>query len=276
MNQDCPNRETLLRFVDGSMGEEDVRTLGEHLERCEACRLEISALRRLVELLRSAGSVRHLPAAGVCPDGETLAAYADGSLSAARSLEFEEHLAGCAACVSELADLWALSGPPTMDAPDSAVAAALSRLDRSARTAMVRWSDKAVELVRDFATALSEVVSSSGLEPALAAASRAASEPVALNWAGSGLEVRAIVESGADGPSVTGHVSSGSGDTAAVSVSMSWGGGKRGPESLDAAGRFGPWTLVEGSNVLRLTGGPLASGRPLELVIEVTGPEGSD
>ena len=40
-----------------------------------------------------------------------------------------------------------------------------------------------------------------------------------------------------------------------------------GPESLDADGRFGPWPLARGENVLRLTGLPAQAGGRAQLVV---------
>jgi anti-sigma factor RsiW len=268
MGNDCPSREELLRFAEEALDAAEARSVEEHVASCDECRAELESLARVTGLLHSARSLARLSEDKACARSAELAAYADGSLSEEEASAFEGHLAGCAACLEELADLWALEGPSTRDVRDSVIERTLARLSREGRTAVLRFRDRAVELVAGFADSLADA---SAPEPALAAVSRATPERVALRWRDeTGLEVEAVVEPEGDRVLLTGRMDLPAGSASAVSASLSSEDGHSvGPESLDKAGRFGPWRLCTGSNTLRFTGSPLAGERGLELTIEI-------
>lgn len=268
MSNDCPGREELLRFVEQTLDEPAARSVREHIASCDACRAELESIARITGLLRSARSLARTGEERACGRGTELAAYADGGLSEEDARAFEKHLAGCASCMAELADLWALEGPADRDVRDAVVNRTLGRLTDEGRTAIVRLRDRVVELVEGFAGTLADATAPDSVPVAV---SRAAPERVDLSWKDeSGLRVEAVVEAHEDRVLLTGRIGLPSGSPAAVSASLSSGGGHTvGPESLDAAGRFGPWRLSSGSNTLRFSGSPLPTERGLELKIEV-------
>ena len=71
------------------------------------------------------------------------------------------------------------------------------------------------------------------------------------------------------GPTITGRLSPAGVSASRVSVVLLSGAGRRGPESLDDEGRFGPWPVAHGDNTLRFTGLPDAPGRDVELRVSV-------
>ncbi|MFH1689422.1 MAG: zf-HC2 domain-containing protein [Candidatus Eisenbacteria bacterium] len=284
MNETCPGRETLLLHTEGELSGREADDVSEHVARCPDCEEAVSRLRVLTAALRRAGEPEGRSRAadpdaplgslfsGECPGAEAIAGYADGSLETGAAAEVEKHLVSCGACLSEVADLWSMSGPAEHDAPDSAVAAVLARLGNESRTAVLRWAERSIELVRDFASGLADDVSRGlVLGPAPAAAvSRSSGQEVRLHWSGGGgavLEGIARAERG--GVSLTGRVTVGGAPGASTSAALSSAAVRKGPESLDADGRFGPWPLSYGTNLLRLTGLPPEARGAEELVIQV-------
>ena len=164
-----------------------------------------------------------------------------------------------------------MSGPAEFDAPDSAVAHVLSRLAGESRTAVLRWAERTVELVRDFAGGLADGVGSAltpDLVPAVAL-SRSQGSEVRLHWESGGAVFEGVARAGGDAISLTGRVTVAGAPASATSATLSSAAPTRGPESLDADGRFGPWPLSPGENTLRLTGLPLEAGGTAELIVRV-------
>lgn len=286
MNERCPEEERLLLYAAGELPEEESAAVAEHLEACESCRESLSFLTSMTEALKTAASA---PAGapipdtaqarwGGCPGPEELAGYADGTLTGKKLGEVEHHLAHCGACLTEVADLRSMAGNGVLDAPESAVRAVLTRLDRDSRTAVVHRTGRAMELVRDFASRVAEAAVGAALTPAPAtAASRAAGREIRLEWSGDGgSRFEAVVAASEEEATLTGRVTVRGRPSPAVSVSMTTDDGAAGPESPDAAGRFGPWAVSSGENVVRVTGLPEGGGDTTEFIVLVTPTEPED
>lgn len=292
MRRSCPDREKLLLYAEGELAGRDAEEVASHVADCETCGETVSGFRAMAAVLRRAGlrstdgpgvTLRQTgsggPAgaarSGSCPDAVTIAGYVDGSLEKGRAGEVEEHLVSCRTCMAMVADLWAMSGAAEHDAPDSAVAAALARLDGESRTAVVRWTERSIELVRDFASAWMEVVGGAPMfrpEPAMATSRDSGSE-VRLHWGGAGgSTVEGVVRAAGPVPSLTCRVTVEGAPAAAVSAVLSSDEVRTGPESLDADGRFGPWPLAAGENVLQLTGLPAEAGGSARLIVVLAAP----
>ncbi|MCK4409214.1 MAG: hypothetical protein KAW67_03970, partial [Candidatus Eisenbacteria sp.] len=207
---------------------------------------------------------------GTCPDAGTIAGYVDGSLEGDRAGEVERHVVSCRTCLGLAADLWAMSGAEGHDAPDRVVARVLARLESDSRTAVLRWAERSIELVRDFASSWAEGAGGAPAfvaDPAVAT-SRSSGSGVRLHWSGEGgAVVEAVVRGYGRAASLTCRVTVDGSPAAAVSAVLSSDSVTTGPESLDADGRFGPWPLVPGDNVLRLTGLSAEAGDVAELVV---------
>ena len=105
------------------------------------------------------------------------------------------------------------------------------------------------------------------MAPAMAVA-RSGSDEVRLEWSSGETKLVGLVRN--EGTvSLTGRVTVGEAPAAAASVALSSDAGLRGPESPDGDGRFGPWPLSGGRNVLRLSGVEAEAGGAVDLVIEV-------
>lgn len=278
-----------MAYLEGTLGEDERTDLERHLGACGRCRDLVREVAGVHRTLRAAGSRaswegvsdggRTLArrrgggprgARRECPGEDELAAYADGSLAGRRAARIEEHVARCAACLAEVADLMSMAAAPEREPPARAVEAALARIDRDRRTAIVRIADRSVVLVRDFVRAgLPE--RAAPLRPAFATA-RSARAPVRLHWSDEGgLDVECEVRRTAEGATLTGRVTSGGRPSLATSVTLTSGSASRGPESLDPRGRFGPWPLSGGTSRLAVTSG---DGGIVELSIELrTGAE---
>ena len=186
MKRTCPDREKLLLHAEGELNGRDRDEVASHVADCEVCAETVSNLRALASELRRAGydSVRGSggllsrmsPAAltgsspsDTCPDGVAIIGYVDGTLEGERAGEVERHIVSCRTCLSLVADLWAMSRAGGHDAPDRAVARVLARLESDSRTAVLRWAERSVELVRDFASSWAAGgISTLVAEPALA------------------------------------------------------------------------------------------------------------
>ena len=293
MRRSCPDDEKLLLYAEGELTGRDAEEVGSHLAGCVACTDTVSALRATAAVLRRAGR----PAAegpgtaplgavvegavsvsglGRCPDAATITGYVDGSLESGRTAEVEEHLVSCRACMALVADLWAMSGAEEHDVPDSVVAGVLARLERDSRTAVLRWSERSIELVRDFASSWAAGAGrapDSVPEPAMAT-SRASDAGVRLHWSGEGgAVVEGVVRARGRAGSLTCRVTVKGVPATAVSAVLSSDEVTTGPESPDAGGRFGPWPLGRGENVLRLTGLPPDACGSARLVVTLGVPE---
>jgi anti-sigma factor RsiW len=213
-----------------------------------------------------------------CPRGAIIAGYVDGSLGVSEIAEVERHITSCGSCLTEVADLWSMVGPADHDAPDSVVAAVLARLGKESRTAVLRWAERSLELVRDFASGLAEEVSvglGPGPEPAVAVSRMPAGE-VRLHWSGvGGADLEGIVRDEGGGASLTGRVTVGGAPAVSTSAALCSAASTRGPESVDVDGRFGPWPLSRGGNVLHLTGLPEEAGGAADLVVLLESSEDS-
>lgn len=292
----CPDKERLLLHAEGELRGRDGEEVAAHVAGCETCTETVSSLRALGATLRKAGLQGAGPGrasdtgsllsrlgsagptgtsrSGTCPDPATIAAYVDGSLEGERTVEVERHLVTCRTCIAMVADLWAMSGAADHDAPDRAVARVLARLEGESRTAVLRWADRSIELVRDFASAWApgaDGIPAFVPEP-LVATSRSSGSEVRLHWSGEGgALVEAVVRAERPAASLTCRVTVDGTPATAVSAVLSSKSVTTGPESPDTDGRFGPWPLARGENVLRLTGLPAAAG-VAQLVVVLAAP----
>ena len=277
MTERCPSGEKLLGFVRGALDDDAAGRVCRHVDSCGDCRERVSGLEETIRLLERAGEARTpgdlVRSASECPEPELVAAYADGSADGETSTLVERHLARCGACLAELADLWHLSsGGVVADAPEPAVRGALARLESEGRTAIVRWAGATVSVVKDFtrahAEALEGALAGGGeLQPAFA---RAGAEAVLISWRGEhGLVLEGRIDiRGGGRPALTGRLTRLGSPDLGLSASLSGAGERHGPESLDSAGRFGPWALARGENTLRVTGRSIGE-RGLSLTIEI-------
>lgn len=284
----CPRPEELLLFSDGELTGDREGFVARHVASCAACAAELSLLSRAGEALAAARGSEPAAGGAACPSPGELAGYADGTLEGAAAGRVETHIARCGSCLREVADLWRLGAGTAEDAggaapPDGAggteraVAAVLRRLERDSRTAVVRWSERVCEVVRDFVSA-GGAAPDWGPTPAFSAA-RAGAPQASLRWYGErGAELAVLVSADTGGPSITGRLTFSGRPAAAVSVRLSSAAGRRGPESLDPAGRFGPWALGPGANTLVLTGPAAWGSDGLTFVVELeeSGDGGSD
>jgi anti-sigma factor RsiW len=286
----CPPEETLHSYAEGLLGEDERSAIEAHLGSCGRCRGLVGSLEHAHRTLAEAGAGRRgagsleppgrsaTPEAG-CPDPELLAAYADGSIEGRRAAAVEDHLVRCGSCLTEVADLLAMSAAPGRDAPDRAVERALGRLDREGKTAVVRLAERSVALIRDFARTAAPGATVAPFEapaPAFATARRGRA-PARLHWSGGrDLHVECEIMWAGEGPALTGRITAGHAPARAASVTLRGPAATRGPESIDARGRFGPWPLPAGTSTLVLSG--VCDDGALELTIEVEeaagGPDG--
>ncbi len=285
MSEHCPDGAVLLAFVEGRTELGETERIERHLVGCPACRSEAAALGGLTRALAgAAGSVRRATAtdesltdnAGVrgttCAEDQDAAAYLDGVLGQSARVRYERHAAGCPSCLEELADLMAARRSDAPRASDEAVAAVLTRLRRERRGVLIRlakgtlnfvegWSDGAAALVADRG--------SGGREPAIAGA-RAVDAAVSLRCeAEGGYTFDCELTTGQRDSELVGRVLRAGVPAVDVSVSLRGAAAPYGPESVDADGRFGPWTVRLGKSELKfhalnLPGGALALTLDLE------------
>jgi len=91
----CPSRQQLDRHLDGELSEGERLPLEEHLSGCPACRKVLKTMQAAAAALQAAGPAR----SPVCPDRETLLAYADGSLRNPRERRrIVDHIGACDRC----------------------------------------------------------------------------------------------------------------------------------------------------------------------------------
>ncbi len=292
MRRSCPDKERLLLYAEGELTGRVAEEVDSHVADCETCKETVSGFRTMATVLRDAGprhdggprallsvtgsgGVAGASCSASCPDAATIAGYVDGSLQKGRAGEVEEHLVSCRACLSLVADLWAMSGTAEHDASDNVVARVLARLDGQSRIAVLRWTERSIELVRDFASAWMEVAGGAPVFlPELATAtSRSTGAEVRLHWNGAGgAAVEGVVRAEGRVPSLTCRVTVDGTPAATVSAVLSSDELTTGPESLDAGGRFGPWPLARGENVLQLTGLPAEAGGSARLIVVLAVP----
>ncbi len=287
MRRSCPDKEKLLLYAEGELTGRDAEEVDSHVADCETCDETVSGLRAMAAVLRRAG-MRSTSGPGAvlsrtdsggtdgtscsasCPDAVTIAGYVDGSLEKGCAGEVEEHLVSCRTCSGLVADLWAMSGAAEYDASDSAVAGVLARLEQESRIAVLRWTERSIELLQDFASAWMDVAGGAPVflqEPAMAT-SRSSRSEVRLHWSGAGGSiVEGVVRIEGRAPSLTCRVTVEGTPPATVSAVLSSDEVTTGPESLDADGRFGPWPLARGENVLQLTGLPAEAGGSARLIV---------
>lgn len=270
MSRGCLSGAEKIRLAEGLMPPAEAEALDEHVRGCRECARSLSDVREMLRLLRQAASTDVATAGDECPQWELTAAYADGSASGVELARAESHVAGCARCMSFVADLWS-SGEATEGVMDPGrVERLLNRVVRRGRTAVVRWTSGAFSLVRGFAAELGEGVESALCgELATEGAVRGA-RSLSLRWTSGEVVVELEVRLLDEHPSLAGMITACGEPARDVSVALGEGATSRGPESPDAAGRFGPWPLSEGSNELRLSGGCLQEGRA-ELELELMG-----
>jgi anti-sigma factor RsiW len=292
MRRSCPDKEKLLLYVEGELTGRDAEEVDSHVADCESCEEIVSGLRAMAAVLRGAGlrstggpgallsrtgsgGVTDASCSANCPDAAAIAGYVDGSLEKGPAGEVEEHLMSCRRCFSEVADLWAMSGAAEPDASDRAVAGVLARVEGESRIAVLRWSERSIQLVRDFASAWMGVTGGAPVflaEPAMATG-RSSGREVRLHWSGAGgAAVEGLVRADDPAPSLTCRVTVAGTPAATASAVLSSDGVRTGPESLDADGRFGPWPLARGENVLQLTGLPAEAGGSARLIVVLAAP----
>jgi anti-sigma factor RsiW len=268
----CLGGPVLLLYSAGELTDKERAEADAHLSGCVSCRRQLSELDRLTEVIKAIGRAEALAmetrrGAPRCPEDEELAAYADGSLRGERADKVERHVATCRSCLREVADLWRLAGPATHDAPEASVAAVVARLDAESRTAVVRFRDRALTLVEGFGSSLRDAVTWIAPEP-VPAMSRSAGGPLSLRWVGpGGARIEAEITREAAGVVLTGRVTADGRPLPAVSVSMRSGALTSGPESPDSSGRFGPWPLDVGENVISVSGLQVEEGTRAELTV---------
>jgi anti-sigma factor RsiW len=267
-----PPGDTLLLFADGLLEGDEAGCIEEHLAQCSSCALVVKRLEETVRALREAAGMRVRSDSARCPLSEELAAYADGTLRADLKTSMEAHLASCDACLQEVADLWALEGPETVDAPEASVKRVFERLKREPASAVVRWSGRTLKLIRGFGEQVAgagAALAGGAPAPALARDSGSGAEQV-LQWRdGLGMSLIGRVALAAGGPTLLGRVTHRGAPAATVSVRLRTPLASLGPESLDVSGYFGPWPLSRGSNLLVLTGVPGRRGEELAFEIEI-------
>ena len=103
--KECLSTEEWLRYQQGEGSSEERGQRQAHLVACDACQEE---LQRLGFWLAAATTVREtVPgAAGTdCPPPETLRAYVERHLTAARRSSLREHLQACPRCLGQAAEL---------------------------------------------------------------------------------------------------------------------------------------------------------------------------
>ncbi len=278
MRERCPEKRIIIELALGALEGHEEREAREHVASCDECRGDLARTCEVTDLLaRAAGTPPPKRTAG-CTDGETLLAYADGSLRQDEAAQVESHLAACPACLSELADVWKLAGEEIADASDEAVTRVLERLAGQGREAVVRQAERTISVVRDFARAAAAAVEElvpQG-EPALAAVSRAGGDRVVLSWEGpQSLALESRLRLTADGLTVVGRVTREGEAARGISVALDAGERRVGPESPDTDGRFGPWNLAEGTNRITLSGSRIPGGA-IALTIDVTRDDDAD
>lgn len=275
MRRSCPDREKLLLHAEGELNGRDGEEIASHVADCEACAETVRSLRALTSALRRAGAEPGSSRSDACPNAAAVAGYVDGTLEGDRARDVERHVVSCRTCLRLVADLWAMSGATGHDAPDGAVARVLARLESDSRTAVLCWAERSIELVRDFASSWSSGAGRAPAfvgEPALAT-TRSSGTEARLHWRGpGGAVVEAVVRAHGRAASLTCRVTVDGSPAAAVSAVLASGGATTGPESLDADGRFGPWPLAPGDNVLRLSGLAAEVDGAAELVVVLAGP----
>ncbi len=241
MTTTCPESELIPLLLRGELEGSERERLERHLDACDVCAERLERLSALDDALsRVAGA----PSRGACRGSDAVLAFADGTLSGPESAAVEEHIARCDSCRALLADLWALDGPARYDVRERVVEAALRRLERESTAAVLRISRSGIELVRRFAGQAEAPL------PALAGARDPGG--VGLAWSGpDGLTVGLVVARRAGRAAVIGRALVDDGPEAGLTVEMRGGAVRRGPETADPAGRFGPWPMEEGENVLR-------------------------
>ncbi len=268
MSERCLDGETLFAYLAGAMEPREATAVERHVAECPRCAKVLERMTASLEMLRDSAGV--VDAESECPDQESTAAYADGRLSGEAAEDALAHLAECGSCLALLSDLWSGHDGVVPEAAVRTEARVLSTLERESRTAVVNWRHGVATLVRGFERSLDEttaVLRGAGLEPA--PAFTRGRVPLRLSWSGPDeLELECEVREFGGHPALLGRLTSPSGAARALSVTLTSADRARGPESLDAEGRFGPWPLAQGRNELTLAGSALPAGRT-ELLIDL-------
>ncbi len=267
MSGECPAGERLLAYLEGAADEEETASVERHLADCRSCTLLAERMKRSLDILRDLGERRRR--GDECPQWASVIAYAERHLDDDEAAGTLRHIEECPDCLGFLADLWSDEGctvPASARAVEDRV---FSTLAAEGRTAVVRWVDGAATLVRGFARALDEATRSAGVNLVPAPAPMRGAKPLRLGWSGpGGLGLECEIREAAGGPTVLGRLSAAGSTLRAASAMLRSAGSTRGPESLDAAGRFGPWPLSPGTNRLILSGAGLPEGG-VDLSIEL-------
>src|SRR6266481_6195342 len=103
-------REDLLRFVDGDVGEDEKRSLDEHLASCSECRTYLSSVKTFNEGLGEL-TEEEFTSQEPCPDSWMLVSYEAGKVDEETARHLRAHLLFCDECREEFYALRALRAP---------------------------------------------------------------------------------------------------------------------------------------------------------------------
>lgn len=278
MSERCPDITELLAHAEGRTEAPGATDIENHLTRCPECRSVAESLRDQVASLRAAGGAPGVPRLSVatCSEqeegrGYDAGAYLNGELDDAERAKYERHVAGCAACLAELSDLISARSEDAPRVAEAVVKAALTRLRGDRNRVVVELTRGALRFVEGWMDAARDFAAATGFDsrvPALAGV-RSGAPPVTLHWeAGPGYVFDCEMTPSRAGAEIVGRVLRGSDPAVDVSVAVRGQGAPRGPESVDAEGRFGPWTLATGASELRFEALNLPEG-VLSVTLEV-------
>lgn len=121
----CPDKETLLRFVDDEVESREREQLRLHVGECGDCRAALDEIRAIDAGLR-AGTLALDESATGCFDSMALARYRSGALGDVEREKFEAHLGQCATCVERVTELDSRMTEPLLKTPDRLLQAALN------------------------------------------------------------------------------------------------------------------------------------------------------
>ena len=281
MNKHCPDGASLLAYAEGRAAGESVQEIEEHVRGCRACAAEVDVLTRLSAALASAGACevgglgttagRALRGAGTCGEGYDPAAFLDGLLDRRARAQFELHVSECSTCLEELSDLMAARRHDAPVVRDEVVATTLMRLRGEQSHLLLQLAEDALTFVDGWIRAAKDftvITADDEWEPVLGVA-RAERPPVAIHWkSDGGYSFDCELTHGVSGPEIVGRVFRDGAPAIEVSVGLRGVGQPRGPESVDADGRFGPWALGTGASKLRFEALHLPGGS-VEITLDV-------
>lgn len=287
MSGRCPDGALLLEFVEGIAEPAEVGRVETHLAMCPSCRAEVESLQRLRDALRAPGLSVVRAELPVCESAgrhdaglHDPSAYIAGTMRESERVSYEQHLTSCPWCRAELSDLMTAHHPDAPDVSEAAVAVVLDRLGRAGSRVLLRSTGDALRFIEGWIESATEFVARTGYagrEPALAGV-RSDSAPVTLHWElHGGYAFDCELTGAAEGSELVGRVLRSGSPALDVSVALRGDGTPVGPESVDTAGRFGPWALALGASeltflALNLPGGSLG----VTIEVEAAAPDEAD